>query len=35
MMLYPTGVKDGTWWEVKDEKGNKGWVSSVALELAK
>jgi len=35
MMLYPTGVKDGTWWEVKDEMGNKGWVSSVALELAK
>jgi curli biogenesis system outer membrane secretion channel CsgG len=35
MMLYPTGVKDGTWWEVKDEMGNKGWVSSIALELAK
>jgi curli biogenesis system outer membrane secretion channel CsgG len=35
MMLYPTGVKDGTWIEVKDEMGNKGWVSSIALELAK
>jgi curli biogenesis system outer membrane secretion channel CsgG len=35
MMLYPTGVKDGMWWEVKDEMGNRGWVSSLALELAK
>jgi hypothetical protein len=35
MMLYPTGVKDGAWWEVKDEMGNRGWVSSIALELAK
>ena len=24
MMLYPTGNKDGVWWEVKDELGNTG-----------
>ena len=35
MMLYPTGNKDGVWWEVTDEMGNKGWVSSLTLELAK
>jgi curli biogenesis system outer membrane secretion channel CsgG len=35
MMLYPTGNKDGIWWEVSDELGNKGWVSSVLLQLAK
>ncbi len=35
MMLYPTGTKDGLWWEVSDELGNKGWVSSVLFELAK
>lgn len=35
MMLYPTGNKDGTMWEVQDELGNKGWVSSSLLELAK
>lgn len=35
MMLYPTGHKDGVWWEVSDELGNKGWVSSLSLELAK
>ena len=35
MMLYPTGTKDGVWWEVKDELGNQGWVSSLLLELAK
>ena len=35
MMLYPTGDKDGVWWEVKDEMGNRGWVSSLVLELAK
>ena len=29
MMLYPTGQKDGVWWEVSDELGNKGWVSSL------
>ena len=35
MMLYPTGDKDGVWWEVSDELGNKGWVSSLLVELAK
>jgi curli biogenesis system outer membrane secretion channel CsgG len=35
MMLYPTGEKNGMMWEVEDELGNKGWVSSVLLELAK
>jgi curli biogenesis system outer membrane secretion channel CsgG len=35
MMLYPTGNKDGIWWEVTDELGNKGWVSSALLQLAK
>ena len=35
MMLYPTGTKDGAMWEVEDELGNKGWVSSTLLELSK
>jgi hypothetical protein len=35
MMLYPTGNKDGVWWEVKDEMGNEGWVSSLICEQAK
>ena len=35
MMLYPTGNKDGVWWEVSDELGNKGWVSSLSVQLAK
>ena len=35
MMLYPTGNKDGLMWEVQDELGNKGWVSSALLELSK
>ncbi|MGC8533989.1 MAG: CsgG/HfaB family protein [Rhizomicrobium sp.] len=35
MLLYPTGKKDGVWWEVSDELGNRGWVSSVTFELAK
>lgn len=35
MMLYPTGQKTGVWWEVKDELGNQGWVSSLLTELAK
>jgi hypothetical protein len=34
MMLYPTGEKNGVWWEVKDELGNQGWVSSLLLQLA-
>jgi len=35
MMLYPTGNKQGAMWEVEDELGNKGWVTSLALELSK
>jgi curli biogenesis system outer membrane secretion channel CsgG len=35
MMLYPTGQRDGVWWEVKDELGNSGWVSSLLLQLSK
>ena len=34
-MLYPTGNKDGLMWEVKDELGNQGWVSSNLFELAR
>jgi curli biogenesis system outer membrane secretion channel CsgG len=35
MMLYPTGNKEGIWWEVKDELGNDGWVSSLSTTLSK
>ena len=35
MMLYPTGQKQDMLWEVEDELGNKGWVSSVLFQLAK
>ena len=35
MMLYPTGAKQATMWEVEDELGNKGWVSSNLFELAR
>ena len=35
MMLYPTGNKEGTMWEVEDELGNKGWVSSTLLQLSR
>jgi curli biogenesis system outer membrane secretion channel CsgG len=35
MMLYPTGEKQGVMWEVEDELGNKGWVSSVLFQLSK
>lgn len=35
MMLYPTGQKAEAMWEVEDELGNKGWVSSLLFELAK
>ena len=29
--VYPTGNKNGIWWEVDDETGNRGWVTSVQL----
>jgi curli biogenesis system outer membrane secretion channel CsgG len=35
MMLYPTGEKQGVMWQVEDEFGNKGWVSSTLLEMSK
>ena len=35
MLLYPTGNKDGVMWEVEDELGNKGWVSSSLVQLAR
>ena len=35
MMLYPTGTKSGMMWEVEDELGNKGWVSSSPLQLSR
>ncbi len=35
MMLYPTGEKAEMMWEVEDELGNKGWVSSTLFQLAK
>lgn len=34
MMLYPTGTRNGLMWEVEDELGNKGWVSSTLLEAS-
>jgi Uncharacterized protein involved in formation of curli polymers len=30
-LVYPTGKKDGIWWEVDDENGNRGWVSSAMI----
>jgi len=32
-ILYPTGEKSGTWWEVTDDTGQEGWVSSRMLAL--
>ena len=29
--VFPTGQKNGVWWEVDDETGNRGWVSSVTI----
>jgi curli biogenesis system outer membrane secretion channel CsgG len=29
--VYPTGQKNGIWWEVDDENGNRGWVSSAFI----
>ena len=33
MILYPTGQKQDLLWEVEDELGNKGWVSSLLFQL--
>jgi curli biogenesis system outer membrane secretion channel CsgG len=35
MTVYPTGEKSGLAWEVEDEHGNRGWVSSEHFDLAK
>lgn len=35
MTVYPTGDKAGVIWEVEDEHGNRGWVSSTSFDLAK
>jgi curli biogenesis system outer membrane secretion channel CsgG len=29
--VYPTGQKNGIWWEVDDENGNRGWLSSATI----
>lgn len=34
-MLYPTGNKEAGFWEVEDEMGTKGWVSEIAIAIAK
>jgi hypothetical protein len=34
-MLYPTGNKEDPMWEVTDELGHTGWVSSLLFDLAK
>jgi len=30
-LVYPTGQKNGIWWEVDDENGNRGWVTSTMI----
>ena len=35
MMLYPSGEKEGIWWQVSDELGNEGWVPSTLFNLAR
>jgi curli biogenesis system outer membrane secretion channel CsgG len=30
-LVYPTGHRNGVWWEVDDETGNRGWVASPAI----
>lgn len=30
-LVYPTGQKNGVWWEVDDENGNRGWVPSTLI----
>ncbi|MET0545613.1 MAG: CsgG/HfaB family protein [Caulobacterales bacterium] len=34
-MVYPTGAKEGMWWEVTDENDNSGWVQNDKLEPKK
>lgn len=35
MTVYPTGDKVGVTWEVEDEHGNRGWMSSTDFDLAR
>lgn len=35
MIVFPTGDRVGLMWEVDDEHGNRGWVSSADFDLAK
>jgi len=35
MTVYPTGTKAGIAWEVEDEHGNRGWMSSEDFDLAR
>lgn len=35
MILYPTGNKEDPMWEVEDELGHKGWVSSFLFQLGR
>jgi len=30
-LIYPTGAKNGVWWEADDENGNRGWVPSTQI----
>jgi curli biogenesis system outer membrane secretion channel CsgG len=30
-LVYPTGQKNGIWWEADDENGNRGWVTSTTI----
>ena len=30
-LVYPTGQKNGVWWEIDDENGNRGWVASTKI----
>jgi len=30
-LIYPTGQKNGIWWEADDENGNRGWVQSTMI----
>lgn len=34
-VVYPTGAKNGLWWEVADENDNVGWVLNTKLEPSK
>jgi hypothetical protein len=31
-VVFPTGERDGVWWEVEDENQNQGWISNDYLE---